>query len=301
MTTKNWTARNLPDLTGKTVVVTGATSGLGTVTATELARAGAHVVLAVRDPARGNAVAATITGSTEVRVLDLASLASVRDFAKAWDRDIDVLVNNAGIMQVPAGRTVDGFELQIGTNHLGHFALTNLLLPHIHGRVVTLTSDFHRGGTIDLDDLNWQKRPYDSAQAYKDSKLANLLFTRELQRRLTAYGSGVLSVAAHPGIVRTGLFGHVDGVAGFGMDIGSRIVGQDVSRGVLPSLFAATQDVPGGSLVGPSGFRQLRGYPGVVKSAKNGEDADRARRLWSLSEILTKTSIGNDSLRAVKP
>jgi NAD(P)-dependent dehydrogenase (short-subunit alcohol dehydrogenase family) len=301
MTTKTWTARNLPDLTGKTIVVTGATSGLGTVTAAELASAGAHVVLAVRDPARGKAVADNITGDTEVRVLDLASLASVRNFAKAWDRDIDVLINNAGIMQVPAGHTVDGFELQIGTNHLGHFALTNLLLPHIRGRVVTLTSDFHRGGKIDLDDLNWQQRRYDSAQAYKDSKLANLLFTRELQRRLSAYGSNALSVAAHPGIVRTGLFGHVDGVAGFGMDIGSRIVGQDVSRGVLPSLFAATQDIPGASLVGPSGFRQLRGYPAVVKSAKNGHDADRARRLWSLSETLTKTSIGNGSLRAVKP
>jgi NAD(P)-dependent dehydrogenase (short-subunit alcohol dehydrogenase family) len=300
MTSAKWTAENLPDLTGKTFIVTGATSGLGTATATQLAKVGAHVVLAVRDPAKGNAVAAIIGGNTEVRVLDLASLASVRAFAQAWDGDIDVLVNNAGIMQVPAGRTIDGFELQVGTNHLGHFALTNLLLPNIRGRVVTLTSDFHRGGKVDLDDLNWQRRRYDSAQAYKDSKLANLLFARELQRRLEAHGSSVLSVAAHPGIVRTGLFGHVDGFAGVSMDIGSRIVGHDVSQGILPSLFAATQDVPGGSLIGPNGFRQLRGFPGIVKSSKRGDDTHQARRLWSLSESLTGTTIDNDTLRVIK-
>jgi NAD(P)-dependent dehydrogenase (short-subunit alcohol dehydrogenase family) len=299
MSTKTWTAEDISDLTGKTFIVTGATSGLGTAAATQLAKAGAHVVLAVRDQGRGNVVAATIAGSTEVRVLDLASMDSVRAFAQAWDRDVDVLVNNAGIMQVPQGQTVDGFELQIGTNHLGHFALTNLLLPHIRDRVVTLTSDFHRGGKLDLDDLNWQRRSYDSAQAYKDSKLANLLFARELQRRLTSHGSRVRSVAAHPGIVRTGLFGHVDGVAGFGMDIGSRIVGQNVSRGVLPSLFAATQDIPGGSLVGPSGFRQLRGFPGVVTSSKEANDAESARRLWSLSESLTGTTISTTTPRAV--
>ncbi|MGH3641200.1 MAG: oxidoreductase [Mycobacterium sp.] len=301
MTTKSWTAHDLPELSGQTYIVTGATSGLGTATAAALAKAGAHVVLAVRDLAKGKAVAATITGSTEVRQLDLASLASVRAFAESWDRDVDVLINNAGIMQVPQGKTSDGFELQIGTNHLGHFALTNLLLPRIRGRVVTLTSDFHRGGKLDLDDLNWQRRHYDPSQAYKDSKLANLLFARELQRRLTASGSRVQSVAAHPGIVRTGLFGHVDGLAGFGMDIGSRIVGHDVSQGILPSLFAATQDVPGGSLVGPNGFRQLRGLPGVVTSSKGGDSIDVAQRLWSASESLTATTIGREGLRAIKP
>lgn len=293
MTIKNWTSKDLPDLSGKTFVVTGASSGLGEVTARELAGAGAHVVLPVRDIAKGQKVADAIAGSTEVRELDLGSLASIREFAAAWHGDIDVLINNAGIMQVPEGRTLDGFELQIGTNHLGHFALTNLLLPSIRGRVVTLSSDFHRGAKLNLDDLNWTKRRYDSAQAYKDSKLANLLFARELQRRLDAHGRHVISVAAHPGIVRTGLFGHVDGLAGIALDIGSRIVGHDVSQGVLPTLFAATQSVPGGSFIGPNGFRQLRGLPGSVASSKAGDDVLLAQRLWRLSDSLIGTNVND--------
>ena len=194
-------------------------------------------------------------------------------------------------MQVPAGTTADGFELQLGTNHLGHFALTTLLLPHVRRRVVTLSSEFHKGGKLQLDDLNWQRRPYDPAQAYKDSKLANLLFARELDRRLTALGSPVTSVAAHPGIVRTGLFGNVGGLTGLGFAIGSRLLGQDVEHGVLPSLFAATQDIPGGSYVGPTGFQGLRGYPGVVASSPLGDDPSTARDLWDASETLTGTRL----------
>jgi NAD(P)-dependent dehydrogenase (short-subunit alcohol dehydrogenase family) len=246
-------------------------------------------------------VASTIIGRAEVRELDLASLASIRAFAAAWDADVDVLINNAGIMQVPEGQTPDRFELQIGTNHLGHFALTNLLLPQIRERIVTLSSDLHRGAKLDLRDLNWRRRSYNASQAYKDSKLANLLFARELQRRLAAGGSHVRSLAAHPGIVRTGLFGHVDGLAGFGLNIGSRIVGHDVSQGILPTLYAATQDVPGGSFVGPNGFRQLRGFPEVVASSAAGEDSGVAKRLWDLSESLTSTNVRGGTLRSVTP
>jgi NAD(P)-dependent dehydrogenase (short-subunit alcohol dehydrogenase family) len=273
MTTKNWTAEDLPNLSGKTFIVTGATSGLGAATARTLAVAGAHVVLAVRDVEKGREVAATIIGTAEVRELDL----------------------------VPEAQTPDRFELQIGTNHLGHFALTSLLLPRIRERIVTLSSDLHRGAKLDLRDLNWRRRRYDASQAYKDSKLANLLFARELQRRLAAGGSHVLSLATHPGIVRTGLFGHVDGLAGFGLDIGSRIVGHDVSQGILPTLYAATQDVPGGSFIGPNGFRQLRGFPEVVTSSPAGEDAALAQRLWELSESLTATIVGGSILRSVRP
>lgn len=293
MTVTNWTAALLPDLTGRTFIVTGATSGLGKATADALARAGAHVVLAVRNYAKGQAVA----GDTEVRDLDLSSLSSVRGFASSWQEPVDVLINNAGIMQVPEARTADGFELQFGTNHLGHFALTNLLLPQIRDRIVTLSSDFHRGAKLNLDDPNWRRRQYNSSQAYKDSKLANLLFARELHRQLSACGSHILSVAAHPGVVRTGLFGHVDGASGLFLDIGSRIVGHAVGQGILPTLFAATQDLPGGTFVGPSGFRQLRGFPGIVKSSKNGNNTELGQRLWQLSESLTGARLDCGSAR----
>ena len=212
MSNARWTAADLPDMTGRTVVVTGASSGIGAATARALAAAGATVVLAVRDVAKGELVAATFTGRAEVRELDLASLASIRAFAAAWTGDLDILVNNAGIMMVPEGRTADGFERQIGTNHLGPFALTNLLLPRITDRVVTVSSNAHERGRIDLDDLNWERRPYRASQAYSDSKLANLLFTFELQRRLAAAGSSVRALAVHPGMVRTNLFGHATGV-----------------------------------------------------------------------------------------
>ncbi|MCW2581932.1 MAG: Oxidoreductase, partial [Klenkia sp.] len=227
-----WTTADIPDQAGRTVVVTGANSGLGLATSRALAAAGARVVMAVRDTERGGAAARSITGDVEVRRLDLADLASVREFASAWSGDLDVLVNNAGIMMVPQGRTADGFELQFGTNHLGHFALTNLLLPHVTDRVVTVSSGLHRGGRIVLEDLNWENRPYSDTGAYGQSKLANLLFTYELQRRLGTAGKDVLAVAAHPGWASTGLQGDSPGSS-----LANRLFAQPQAMGALPSLY----------------------------------------------------------------
>lgn len=283
MTDHNWTAADLPDMTGRTVVVTGASSGLGAVTARELARVGARVVLAVRDVAKGEAAAATMAGRAEVRRLDLEDLASVRAFAAAWDGDLDILINNAGIMQVPEGRTADGFERHIGTNHLGPFALTNLLLPHVTDRVVTVSSNLHARGQLQVDDLDWQRRPYRATQAYSDSKLANLLFTLELQRLLASSGSAVRAVAAHPGIARTNLLGHTTGVQATVSKHLVRWLTQDPARGALPTLYAATQDVPGGSFVGPNGFAHVRGFPEVTRASSAAYDQELAKRLWDVS------------------
>src|SRR5262245_54874581 len=208
MSSRKWTAADMPSQEGRTVVVTGANSGIGLVAARELGRAGARVVLAVRDPDRGAKAAESVPGEREVRRLDLSDLASVRAFAEAWDGELDVLVNNAGVMAPPKGLTKDGFELQIGTNHLGHFALTNLLLPSITDRVVTVSSPAHRMGKVHLDDLNWERRRYQRWPAYGQSKLANLLFTLELQRRLDEAGSDVRALAAHPGYAATNLQSH---------------------------------------------------------------------------------------------
>ena len=203
----SWTAADLPSFAGRTAIVTGANSGLGEVTARELARVGAQVILAVRNTGKGEAAAREMTGDVEVRRLDLQDLASVRQFADGVD-SVDVLVNNAGIMAVPHAVTADGFESQIGTNHLGHFALTNLLLPKVTERVVTVSSLMHLMGYISLRDLNWTSRPYSAWLAYGQSKLANLLFTSELQRRLEAAHSPLRAVAAHPGYSHTNLQGH---------------------------------------------------------------------------------------------
>ena len=287
MTSQRWTATDLPDMSGKTVIVTGASSGLGVATTRELARVGARVVLAVRNVAKGEEVACTVEGTTEVRDLDLTSLTSIREFADAWIGDVDVLVNNAGIMMLPYGKTADGFELQIGTNHLGHFALTNLLLPHITGRVVTISSPLHARGHIDLEDLNWEHRRYNSDRAYADSKEANVLFTLELQRRLVAGGSRVRAVSAHPGIARTNLGAHIRGMRGLAARIGG-VIGQDVEHGALPTLYAATQEIPGNTFIGPDGVGHLRGYPEVVQPSKGSQDPDLAARLWILSAGLTQ-------------
>jgi len=283
-----FTTADLPNLSQRTVIVTGASSGLGAETARALAGAGARVTLAVRDIAKGRGVADRIPGNPEVRSLDLASLASVRAFAETWTEPIDILVNNAGIMAVPEGRTRDGFELQVGTNHLGHFALTQLLLPQIRDRVVTVSSQFHRQGRMDLDDLNWEHRRYDPLQAYRDSKLANVLFTTELQRRLTEAGNPVKAVTAHPGIAGTNLTTSAGGTA----NAIDRYLGwffNDAKMGALPILYAATRPVAGGSYVGPSGFGHLRGYPGVHEPSKDSQDPLMAKRLWELSEGLTGT------------
>jgi NAD(P)-dependent dehydrogenase (short-subunit alcohol dehydrogenase family) len=285
-----WTASDLPRLNGRTFVVTGANSGIGLVAARELARAGGRVVLAVRDSARGEQAAATIEGETDVRRLDLADLASVRAFADEWDGSLDVLINNAGVMATPERRTKDGFELQIGTNHLGHFALTNLLLPHVTDRVVTISSGAHRSGSIRLDDLNWNRGRYSRWHAYGQSKLANLLFTLELQRRLAEAGSELRAVAAHPGYARTNLQHHTESVLHRGVMVIADLTGQSEEMGALPTLYAATQDIPGGSYVGPDGFAEQRGHPQLVGRSKAAQDEETARRLWELSEQLTGTS-----------
>jgi NAD(P)-dependent dehydrogenase (short-subunit alcohol dehydrogenase family) len=279
----------MPDMAGRVVVVTGASSGIGAITASELARAGARVVLAVRDVAKGEAAAAEMAGETDVRQLDLTSLASVREFAAGWTGNLDILINNAGIMMVPEGRTADGFELQIGTNHLGHFALTNLLLPRITDRVVTVSSDLHKIGRIKVGDLNWEHRKYRPLGAYCQSKLANLLFTVELQRRLTDSGSAVRAVAAHPGVAETNLISHVGGFRGAANKLLLWPITQDGQHGALPTLYAASQDIPGGSYVGPDGLIHTRGYPEVAKPSKSSRNADLARSLWATSAGLTRT------------
>jgi NAD(P)-dependent dehydrogenase (short-subunit alcohol dehydrogenase family) len=274
-------------MSGRTVVVTGASSGIGSASARAFAGAGARVVLAVRDTAKGGQVAATMTGDTEVRELELEDLASVRAFAAAWTGDIDILVNNAGVMLVPEGRTHDGFERQIGTNHLGHFALTNLLLPHITDRIVTVSSHLHAGGRLDLDDLNWQSRPYQSSQAYSDSKLANVLFTLELQRRLSASGANVRALAVHPGMTRTNLFGHATGLQAILINALGRVLLQDPDQGALSTLFAATEDIAGGSFVAPVGFGHMHGTPEIAFVSRAAQDVALARRLWDVSATLT--------------
>jgi NAD(P)-dependent dehydrogenase (short-subunit alcohol dehydrogenase family) len=285
-----FTIAQIPDMTGRTVVVTGANSGIGRAAAHALSAKGARVVLAVRDPDKGRAAAATMAGDVVVRRLDLADLASVRGFADDFTEPIDVLINNAGLMIPPLGRTADGFELQFGTNHLGHFALTNLLLPRIRGRVVTVASSGHRTGTIDFDDLNWERRPYRALAAYGQSKLANLLFTAELQRRLTEAGSPVLATAAHPGLAATNLLGHLDNERSLlhrlRMAALSRFAQSD-HDGALPTLYAAVADVPGGSYAGPGGFQQTRGAPKLVGRSSDARDGTLARRLWTVSEELT--------------
>jgi NAD(P)-dependent dehydrogenase (short-subunit alcohol dehydrogenase family) len=288
MSSSKWTASDLPDLDGRTAIVTGANSGIGLVAARELARAGARVVLAVRSTEKGRAAAASIQGTVDVRALDLADLASVRAFAAGVDGNVDLLINNAGVMAVPEGRTRDGFELQIGTNHLGHFALTNLLLPQVTGRVVTVSSGAHRMGKIRLDDLNWERGGYQRWPAYGQSKLANLLFTLELQRRLTEAGSDVLAVAAHPGYAATNLQQHTGSFLQNGlMWVANRVVAQSDEMGALPTLYAATQDVPPAGYVGPDSWKEQRGHPTLVGRTSAASDEETARRLWTLSEELT--------------
>lgn len=281
----HWTAADLPSFAGRTVIVTGANSGLGEVTARELARVGARVILAVRNTAKGDAAAAGMTGDVEVRPLDLQSLASVRAFAESID-GADVLINNAGIMAVPYAETADGFESQIGTNHLGHFALTNLLLPKLTDRVVTVSSLMHLFGRVKVDDLNYRARPYFAWPAYCQSKLANLLFTTELQRRLEAAGSTLIAVAAHPGYSATNLQGQTGNK--FGTPIwraGNKLLATDAAFGARQTLFAASQPVAGDSFIGP---RFLSNGPTqTVGRSPLARDRKTAAALWSLSETLT--------------
>jgi NAD(P)-dependent dehydrogenase (short-subunit alcohol dehydrogenase family) len=249
-----------------------------------LAASGAKVIMACRDPVRGRAVAARIGGRTEVRALDLADLSSVRAFAADLPGEIDVLINNAGVMAVPHGTTADGFEAHIGVNHLGPFALTGLLIDRVRDRVVTVTSGLHVLGRIH-DDLHWDHRRYRRWLAYAQSKLANLLFAYELQRRLAAADRPILSMAAHPGVTAT------EGQRGDRSLSGKILAGgraQAVEMGALPILYAATAPgVPGGACIGPDGFLQRQGHPALVRSSRKSYDRAVAADLWTRSEHLT--------------
>lgn len=286
-----WTAADLPSFEGRTAIVTGANSGLGEVTARELARVGAHVILAVRDTEKGDAAAAVMagpkTGQVEVRQLDLQDLSSVRRFADGIDR-VDILVNNAGIMAADFALTADGFERHIGTNHLGHFALTNLLLPKLTDRVVTVSSLLHMIGYISVKDLNWQSRPYSRWLAYGQSKLANLLFTSGLQLRLDAVGSSLRALAAHPGWSHTNLQGRsgrklTDAV----VLAADRVVSTDADFGARQTLYAVSQDLPGDTFVGPR--FGLYGRTQSIWRSLLAKRAASAAALWELSEQLTGT------------
>jgi NAD(P)-dependent dehydrogenase (short-subunit alcohol dehydrogenase family) len=297
----SWDAERIPDQSGRIAVVTGANSGLGLVTARELARRGALVVLACRNMEKGKAalteVAEAASGATpELTELDLASLSSVRSFAEgittAHD-GLDLLINNAGVMAAPRRFTEDGFELHLGTNHLGHFALTNQLLPHMEGRedarVVTLSSNAHKTVRhIAFDNLNGE-RHYFRWNAYGQSKLANLLFALELDRRLRARGSTVKSLAAHPGYAATNLQSAaaplVDRLV---MKVANAVVAQDDEMGALPVLYAATEPgLEGGTYVGPDGIGEQRGHPKIVRPNRVARDEESAGRLWDVSAEVT--------------
>ncbi len=292
---KQWDSRLMLDQSGKVVIITGGASGIGFEASRALAEKKATVVMAVRNTDKGRAAAETIgkkhpRADINVMKLDLADLASVRSFAGAFAKRysrLDLLVNNAGVMAPPYGKTADGFELQFGTNHLGHFALTVLLvdmLKQVDGsRVVTVSSGAHFFGAIDFDDLNWEKRRYNAWQAYGDSKLANLYFTRELQRLLDEKSFSVLSAAAHPGWAATELQRHH-----WWIKLMNVFFAQSAAMGALPTLYAATaQDVHGADYFGPGGNSGLKGYPAKAKSSKSSHDMQIARRLWEVSEEMT--------------
>ena len=296
--TPKWTAGDIPDQAGKLAVVTGANSGLGRVTALELAHHGAEVVIASRSVDKGQAAANEIeaeTGGPKARVLalDLGSLDSVREFAgRLQGERIDLLINNAGVMMTPRQATSDGFELQFGTNHLGHFALTGLLLEAVQrsdsGRTVTLSSNEHKSGKLDFDDLQ-KERSYSPRDAYQASKLANAVFAVELDRRLRAAGSPTISVFAHPGYSATNLQSTgPTGIAKAAMAISNRLLAQSAERGALPTLYAATAPgVQGGEYYGPDGPGEFRGLPRKVEAIPPAYDEENGRRLWEASEELT--------------
>jgi|SRR5450755_449078 NAD(P)-dependent dehydrogenase (short-subunit alcohol dehydrogenase family) len=298
---RKWNAGDIPDQTGRVAIVTGANSGLGLVTARELARAGANVVIACRDTTKGDRAEAEIQAQVpgadlDVRALDLADLASVRGFVARLTGEhdsIDLLINNAGVMAPPRRLTVDGFESQFGTNHLGHFALTGLLLPTLMSapkpRVVTLSSSAHRIGKMNFDDLQGE-RHYNNWRAYGQSKLSNLLFCFELARRATAAGTGLLSVAAHPGYAATNL--QFAGPSAFYekaiMAVTNRVLAQSADMGALPTLYGATvADLPSGTFVGPEGFLEQRGHPHIVTAISRAYNESDWRRLWEISEEMT--------------
>lgn len=283
-----WTADDIPDLRGRTAVVTGANSGLGLVTATELARHGAHVIMAVRNTAAGERVAPK---GAEVRHLDLADLASVRAFAKGVG-EIDLLINNAGLVLLgPRQQTADGFEIHLGTNMLGHFALTGLLLDRVTDRIVSLSSIVHKRARLEFDDL-MSTRDYTGSRAYGRSKLATTVFGLELDRRLRMAGSSTISVLAHPGLTDTNLTPRANAHRGAFqrrlINAVSKRVTQSVERGTLPQLYAATAaGVRGGQFFGPSGPGETRGKVTEVRASEHARDPEVGRRLWAAAVALT--------------
>jgi NAD(P)-dependent dehydrogenase (short-subunit alcohol dehydrogenase family) len=298
-----WTTAQIPDQTGRTAVVTGANSGLGLVTARELARQGATVVLACRDLHKGAAAleqidAAAPGAAVSLAALDLGSLASVQTFAQEFHSDhdgLDLLINNAGVMAPPRRVTSDGFELQIGTNHLGHFALTGRLIGAMAGRedarVVTVSSNAHKMARIDFEDLQSERR-YNRWRAYGQSKLADLMTALELDRRLRAGGSAVRSIAAHPGYSATNLQSAAAPLLDRALMIATNLViAQSAEAGALPLLYAATQPgLEGGTYFGPDGIAEFRGHPKQVSPSAAATDEQAAARLWSISEQLTGVS-----------
>lgn len=303
-----WTTNDIPDLSGRLAIVTGATGGLGLETALVMAGKGAEVVLAARNPAKGAEAERLIRSrhpdaAVRFELLDLASLASVRAFAErylATGRPIDILIDNAGVMALPTRQTtVDGFEMQFGTNYLSHFALVGRLLPLLiaaKARVVQLSSVAHRSGHIRLDDLNYQSH-YSPWPVYQQSKLAMLMFALELQRRSDANGWGLTSVAAHPGFARTDLIanGHAGkpGLFARGARLLEAVLSHSAADGALPILMAATlPDPTPGGYYGPTGFQEMKGPPGVAAIKRQAKDADVARALWAESERLTGVTYG---------
>jgi NAD(P)-dependent dehydrogenase (short-subunit alcohol dehydrogenase family) len=304
--TRKWSEADVPDQTGRVVIVTGSNTGIGYQTAAVLAYRGARVVFAVRNPEKGNAALARIVASSPpadvtLQELDLSSLDSVRTAAAALRSDyprIDLLINNAGVMWTPKQVTRDGFEMQFGTNHLGHFALTGLLLDHLlpikGSRVVTVSSLGHRlRASIHFDDLQWERR-YDRIAAYGQSKLANLLFTYELQRRLSARpgaAKSTIAVAAHPGGTNTELTRNLPRILKPAANVLGPVLFQSPTMGALPTLRAATDPVvQGGQYYGPDGLGEQRGHPKIVHSSAQSHDEDLQRRLWTVSEELTGVS-----------
>ncbi len=283
-----WT--DVPRQDGRRFVVTGANSGVGLETARTLAQRGAHVVLACRNAEKGAAAARDIgrvDGSVEVLALDVSDLSSVRRFA-AEVGDVDVLVNNAGILGVPFSRSVDGIELQLATNHVGHFALANLLLPRLTDRVVVVSSQSHRHGDLRLDDLDWEQRGYSPYGAYGASKLANMLFLAELQRRLTAAGSTLRATGAHPGSTATAITSSSgDGLLAWVGSWGHGLVGMKPAQGAMSTLYAATMDVPGNTYLGPHRLREMNGWPVGVGRSRAAIDPEQAKAAWAASEELS--------------
>jgi NAD(P)-dependent dehydrogenase (short-subunit alcohol dehydrogenase family) len=295
MSNKKWNTQDIPDQKGKVVIITGATSGLGKEAAKVFAEKGATVIMPVRNAEKAKSVLEEIlklnpNSKIVIKSLDLSSLNSIQlfadDFLNSYNQ-LDILINNAGIMYCPYSKTQDGFEMQMGTNHLGPYALTAHLMPLLmktaSSRIVNTASLAHLTGNIDFEDINWENRKYKTMQAYADSKIANLYFHYELSKRLKGQNNAPLVIAAHPGWTKTELDRHI-GIVG----IISSIIGQKAEKGVLPTLRAATDPAAiSGDYFGPDGFREMRGYPVKVKSNAMSLNAQKAEQLWTLSEKLT--------------